>query len=61
MIFDDETDPKSKKPKLRALDKMSVAELREYLQGLKDEAARVEADISKKEKHKAALEGLFKA
>ena len=60
MIFDDDTDPKTKKPKLRALDNMSVPELREYVRQLKDEIARAEADIQKKEKHKAAADALFK-
>jgi uncharacterized small protein (DUF1192 family) len=60
MIFDDDTDPKTKKPKLRALDNMSVPELKEYVRQLKDEIARAEADIQKKEKHKAAADALFK-
>lgn len=61
MIFDDDSDPRTKRRKLRPLDNMSVAELKEYADQLKEEIARVEADIAKKEKHKSALEGLFKA
>ncbi|MCE9507102.1 MAG: DUF1192 domain-containing protein [Alphaproteobacteria bacterium] len=61
MIFDDDTDPKTKKPKLRALDNMSVPELKEYVRQLKDEIVRAEADIQKKEKHKAAADALFKS
>lgn len=60
MIFDDELDPKTKRPKPRGLDKMSVPELKEYLAALKDEMARVEADIAKKEKYKSAADALFK-
>jgi uncharacterized small protein (DUF1192 family) len=60
MILDDETDPKSKKPKPRALDKMSVPELREYLTQLGEEQRRVSEEILKKEKLKAAADSLFK-
>jgi len=61
MIFDDDTDPKTKKPKRRALDALSVPELSEYLQQLRDEILRVESDIRKKEQHKAAAAALFKS
>jgi uncharacterized small protein (DUF1192 family) len=60
MIFDDDTDPKTKKPKPRALDNLSVPELRDYITQMKGEIARVEAEILKKEKHKAAADALFK-
>lgn len=59
MIFDDETDPKTKKARPRVLDNMSVADLKEYVRQLKDEIIRVEADIQKKEKHKASVDVLF--
>jgi len=61
MIFDDDTDPKTKKPKPRSLDNLSVPELRDYIAQMKTEIARVEADIQKKEKHKAAADALFKS
>lgn len=61
MIFDDETDPKTKKQKPRALDNLSVPELNDYIIQLKAEIVRVEADIQKKEKHKAAAAALFKS
>jgi uncharacterized small protein (DUF1192 family) len=60
MIFDDETDPRTKKRRLRVLDNLSVPELKEYVQELKDEIARAEADIAKKEKHQSAASALFK-
>lgn len=60
MIFDDDTDPKTKKQKLRLLDNLSVPELRDYIEQLKSEIIRVETDIQKKEKHKAAADALFK-
>ena len=61
MILDDDLDPKTKKAKPRVLDNVSVPELKEYVQQLKDEMARVEAEIQKKEKHKAAVDALFKS
>ena len=59
MILDEETDPKFKRQKPRNLDALSVPELRDYVAQLKDEIVRVEADIAKKEKHKASIEALF--
>lgn len=61
MIFDDETDPKTKRPKLRPLDKMSVEELKTYIEDLKSEIARVEAEVQSKQKHKDAVSALFKS
>lgn len=61
MIFDDDTDPKTKKQKPRSLDNMSVPELKDYLLQLKEEIIRVEADIQKKDKHKTAADALFKS
>ena len=59
MILDDDTDPKTKKQKLRDLSNLSVPELKDYLQQLQDEILRVEADILKKEKYKSAADALF--
>lgn len=60
MILDDDTDPKSKKPKPRDLSNMSVADLREYVAALQAEIARAELEAAKKEKHKSAMDSLFK-
>ncbi|MBI1214718.1 MAG: DUF1192 family protein [Alphaproteobacteria bacterium] len=60
MILDDETDPKTKKPKPRALDRLSVEELKEYVAALQGEIARVTEEIGKKESHKNAVDALFK-
>ncbi|MBU6475001.1 MAG: DUF1192 domain-containing protein [Alphaproteobacteria bacterium] len=60
-MFDDDLDPKTRKPKPRPLDNLSVPELKEYILQLKEEIARAEADILKKEKHKAAADALFKS
>lgn len=59
MFLDDETDPKTKRAKPRALDKMSVPELQDYILQLKEEIARAEADMRRKEKHKADVAALF--
>ena len=59
MILDDDLDPKTKKAKPRVLYDMSVPEMKEYIQQMKDEIIRVEADIQKKEKHKASVDALF--
>ncbi len=59
-MFDDDLDPKTKRPKPRALDKMSVDDLKLYITDLKNEIIRVEADMAKKEAHKDAVSSLFK-
>ena len=60
MIFDEETDPKTKRAKLRPLDNVSVPELKEYLVQLAEEMKRVQAEIDKKEKHKGAVDAIFR-
>ena len=60
MLFDDDNTPKNQPRKPRSLDKMSVEELSEYINELKAEIVRVEADIKKKEAHKAAAASIFK-
>ena len=51
-MFDDELDPKTKKPKPRDLERMSVEELDEYTEDLKAEIERVAQEIAKKKAHK---------
>ena len=46
MIFDEDTDPKTKRAKPRLLDTMSVPDMKEYLIHLADEIKRVEAGQS---------------
>ena len=60
-LLDDDLDPRSKKPALKNLDNMSVAELKDYVAALKNEILRAEADMAKKEKSKAAADGFFKS
>ena len=61
MFSDDDLDPKTKRLKLRPLDNVSVPELKDYVVQLKEEIARAEADIAKKEKSKAAADAIFKS
>jgi uncharacterized small protein (DUF1192 family) len=60
MVSDEDTDPKTRRARPRPLDNMSVPDLKEYLEQLKAEQARVEAEIQKKEKYKSAMDSLFK-
>ncbi len=60
MIFDEDTDPKTKRAKPRLLDTMSVPDMKEYLVHLAEEIRRVEAEIEKREKHKNAVDAIFK-
>ena len=57
----DDLDPKTKRPKLRNLDPMGVEELQGYIAELRQEIARVEADIAKKKQHLSAAASLFKS
>ncbi|HRI75930.1 MAG: DUF1192 domain-containing protein [Alphaproteobacteria bacterium] len=59
MIFDEDSEPKNKKPALRVLDKMSVAELQEYAAALDAEKLRVQTEIERKQKHLSAMDALF--
>ena len=61
MVFDLEEAPRKKEggdfP--RNLEKMSVAELKDYIQELKAEILRVEADMDKKESSKSLADSVF--
>jgi uncharacterized small protein (DUF1192 family) len=58
----DEDLPVRKRRRLEALllDTLSVEELRDYIGELRDEIARVEADISRKQTHRSAADAFFK-
>lgn len=60
MLTDDDFDPRTKRMKPRPLDMLSIDQLRTYVDDLKVEIIRVEADIAKKEKSKAAADSFFK-
>lgn len=57
----DDLDPKTKKPQKRNLEPLGVAELENYIGELREEIARVEADIARKKKHLSAAESLFRS
>ena len=42
------------------LDSLGVAELRDYIQELREEIARVEADIARKQSHRSAADAFFR-
>ena len=60
MIFDEETDPKTKRAKPRLLDTLSIPELKDYIVHLGEEIKRVDAEIAKREKYKNAVDSFFK-
>jgi uncharacterized small protein (DUF1192 family) len=57
---DDDLEPRTKKPQPRNLDPMSVEDLRDYVDELKAEIARVEEKIKAKQAHAAAAQMFFK-
>jgi uncharacterized small protein (DUF1192 family) len=42
------------------LDTLGIAELRDYIVELRDEIARVEADIDRKQGHRSAADAFFR-
>lgn len=61
MVQDDDL-PVRKRRRLEplVLDALGIEELREYIQELRDEIARVEADITRKNSHRSAADAFFK-
>ncbi len=59
-MFDDENEPRLAKKVLKKLDGMSIDELTAYVQEMKDEIERAQAEIKRKEAHMSAASGLFK-
>jgi uncharacterized small protein (DUF1192 family) len=60
MLIDDDTEPRKKKATQKILDKMSLDELRSYIEDLKAEIERAEGEIARKDAHMAAMTALFK-
>jgi len=56
----DDLDPKTKKPKPRNLDDVSVDALHEYIADLEAEIERVKGEIAKKKAAIAGAEAFFK-
>jgi uncharacterized small protein (DUF1192 family) len=59
-MLEDDLDPRTKKPALKNLERMSVDELLAYKEALKAEIERVDADIQKKKAYAEAASSFFK-
>lgn len=57
----DDLEPIKKKPVQKDLSRMSIGDLKEYIDELKSEIARAEAAIAKKEKARAGADSFFKS
>jgi uncharacterized small protein (DUF1192 family) len=57
----DELDPLKKKPVKKDLTRMSIGDLKEYIDELKGEIARAETAIAAKTKAKAGADSFFKS
>lgn len=62
MAVEDEDAPVRKRVRLEklVLDPLGVEELRDYIAELREEIARVEADIDRKHGHRSAAEAFFR-
>ncbi|WP_419903851.1 DUF1192 family protein [Kiloniella sp.] len=56
----DDLEPTKGKPKLKDLEPMGLGELGDYIRELEVEIERAQAEISRKEKHRQGIDGLFK-
>jgi uncharacterized small protein (DUF1192 family) len=59
-MFDDDLEPRSKKPKAKDLSLLSVAELEAYIEALEAEIVRARNEISARQKQKSGAESIFK-
>jgi len=61
-MAEDEDIPVRKRARLEklTLDTLGIDELRDYISELKDEIARVEADIDRKQGHRSAADAFFR-
>ena len=61
MAFDlDDLDPRQKKTQPKNLDALNIEDLKEYIDVLKAEIARVEDKLKAKQSHASAAASLFK-
>ena len=60
--MEDDDLPPRKRPRLERipLDLLGIEELRAYIGELKEEIARVEADIERKQSHRSAADAFFR-
>ncbi len=59
-MLDEDLEPQKKKKVLKKLDSLSLDELREYIDEMKEEILRAEGEISRKSTHMSAAAALFK-
>lgn len=59
-MFDDEIEPQKKMPTLKSLEPLSLDELSQYIEELKEEIARTEAEITRKKASMDAASSFFK-
>ena len=61
-MIDEEEGPVRKRTRLEklVLDTLGIDELREYIDELRGEIARVEADIERKQGHRSAADAFFR-
>ena len=57
---DEEARLPARMPVQRALDRMGIAELEEYIEALRAEIGRVEAELARKAGHMNAADSLFR-
>ena len=57
---EEDLEPRRKKPQLRDLAPLAIAELEEYIGELENEILRVKNEIAAKRKQRGGAEGLFK-
>ncbi len=57
----DDWDPKTVKQKAKDLEPLGLEELAEYIAELEVEIARTRQEITRKEKHRKGLDGLFRS
>jgi uncharacterized small protein (DUF1192 family) len=62
MARDDDDPPPRKRARLErlVLDTLGIEELRDYIDELREEILRVEADIARKGSHRSAAESFFR-
>ncbi len=58
-MFDEELDPRTKKPVKKDLTLLSIEELEEYIENMKEEIVRVEQEIARKKSHREAAAASF--
>lgn len=60
-MFDDDLDPKTKKPAVKNLEPMSIDELEAYIAGMESEIVRTRTEIEKKKAYQLAAASIFKS